>query len=105
MTHKQIIDPDAEVIGMVNDGVTARERVAENRALLHQMAKEQDQLRKANLWREIRSMAIEAGAFAIGGVATLIAMGHDLVSPIVGIPVFLVCLIWAAVRVDRFIRR
>lgn len=105
MKCKQMVDPDLEVIGMVNDGVAGRQRVREGRALLARMSKEQAQARKDAWWREFRSMVIEAGTFAVGGIAVLFAMGRGLVDPVAGVPVVLLCMIWTAIRVDRFVRR
>lgn len=105
MKCRQMVDPDLEVIGMVNDCVAGRQRVRENRALLSRMAKEQKQARKAAWWRDFRSMVIEAGAIAATGIGVMYAMGRDLVDPGVGIPVFLACMVWTAIRVDRFVRK
>ena len=105
MKHKQIADPDMEVIGLVNDGVAGRRRVAETRKILKEMHQEQAKARKADWWREFRSMVIEAGTFAVGGIAVLFAMGRGLVDPVAGVPVVLLCMIWTAIRVDRFARR
>ena len=105
MKCKQIVDPDLEVIDMVNDGVAGRQRMREGRALLARMSKEQKQARKAAWWRDLRSMVIEAGAIAVTGIGVMCAMGRNLVDPGVGIPVFLACMIWTAIRVDRFARR
>lgn len=107
MKHRQMVDPDLEVIGMVNDGVAGRQRVREGRALLARMSKEQAQAekRKAAWWRAFRSMAVEAGTFAVAGVAVLAAMSQGLIDPKVSIPVFVLCMLWTAIRIDRFVRR
>lgn len=104
MKHRQMVDPDLEVIGMVNDSVAGRQRVREGRALLARMSKEQAQARKAAWWRGFRAMALEAGIFAVAGVAVLAAMSQGLIDPKVSIPVFVLCMLWTAIRIDRFVR-
>lgn len=105
MSRKQITDPDLEVIGMANASAARRRRVAANRATLKQIASENKQLRKAAWWRDFRSMMFEAGASAVTGVIFVLAMGNGLVDPIVGVPMLLACMVWTAIRVDRFVRR
>ena len=105
MKNKQIVDPDMEVIGMVNDGVSGRQRVKETRQILNRMHEEQAQARKAARWRAIRSMLIDVGVITLCGGGVLASMAQGLVDPQVGVPIFVLCLIWAAVRIDRFVRR
>lgn len=99
------VDPDMEVIGMVNGAADTRQRVKQNRDLLHKMAREQKQSRKAAWWRAFRAMAVEAGIFAVAGIAVLVAMAQGLIDPKVAVPVFVLCMVWTAIRVDRFVRR
>lgn len=123
MKNKQIADPDLAIIDLVNACVADRQqeaedqeiqrrqeaeqrkRAAENRALLARMSREQEQSRKDAWWRGFRTMVIEAGTFAIGGVAVLSAMAQSLVDPRVGVPIFVICMIWTAIRIDRFVRK
>lgn len=105
MNNIPIADPDMEAIRMVNARVAKRRRVAKNRALLKQTSNELKQRRKAAWWQGFRSMAFEAGALTAAGGAVLFAMDWGLVAPIVGNPAVLVCMVWAAIRVDRFVRR
>ena len=105
MKNKQIVDPDLEVIGLVTAGVSSRQRVAETRAILKEMHKEQAKARKAAWWRRFRTMVIEASVIAAPGIGVLFAMGQGLVDPVVGVPVFLASMIYTAIRIDRFVRK
>lgn len=98
------MDPDTEVIELVNSNIENRKRLADNRRMLHKMAEEQAEKRKAAWWRAFRSMAVEAGTFAVAGVAVLAAMSQGLIDPKVSIPVFVLCMLWTAIRIDRFVR-
>lgn len=99
------VDLDLEVIDMVNGAADHRQRVRENRKMLKRMAWEQSQSRKAAWWRALRSMVLEAGTFAVAGIAVLIAMARGLVDPQMGVPVAFLCMAWTTIRVDRFTRR
>lgn len=103
--EEMVLDPDMEVIKMVNGAADTRQREKQNRELLRKIANEQKQSRKAKWWREFRSMAFETGTFAVASIAVLFAMGQSLVDPRVGVPVYFLCLAFAGIRVDRFMRR
>lgn len=99
------VDLDLEVIDMVNGAAEHRKRVREKRALLARMAKEQAQARKAAWWRAFLSMVLETGTFAVAGAAALFAMARGLIDPQIGVPVAFLCMIWTAIRLDRFVQR
>lgn len=104
MEDKRIMDPDMEAIGVVNASAARRRQADVNRKLLNQMSSEQRQSRKAAWWREFRSMAIESGAFAVAACAALLAVGYGMMAHCIGVPIFVVCVVRAAICADRFKR-
>lgn len=104
MEINQIMDPDMEAIGVANASGARRRQAEENRKLVNHMSSEQRKNRKDAWWRAFWSMAIEAGAFAVGATAAMIAVHHGMMAHCIGAPIFVACVVRAAICVDRFKR-
>ncbi len=99
--QKQITAPEADIVAMVNGAQEARRQLeAVRKDQLRQEAKRRVQHRIA-----IGRMVLEAGTYAALGALVLEAMRRGMIVPALAWPVAVVCLIWAAIRVDRQLRR
>ena len=105
MNPRMITDPDHEVSNMVNSHADHSRQVAEDRAVLRRMDREQAQQRKKAWWRELREMVCETGACVALAVVAYAAYWQSLMAPQLAVPIIAVSIIFAAIRVDRFFRR
>lgn len=105
MKPKMITDPDCEVINMVNSCVGHRRQVAESREVLNRLSREQAQRRKKEWWRNLRQMVLEAGSCIALAGSVYVAMSQELIAGHLAIPIMVICLAYAGICVDRFVRR
>lgn len=105
MNPRMITDPDLEVTNMVNSSTDYRRQVAEDRAVMRRMDREQAQRRKKVKWQELRMAVYETGACVAMAVGVYAAYWQGLVAAQLAVPIVVASLIFAGIRVDRFFRR
>ena len=107
-----MLSREFEFSGLVNMASDRREYQRQQKAVAmlkqeqaRKAEEETRQRRKRRNRRVLRGMIVEAGSCAglAGGV--LLAMDQSLMAPNLALPVAVVCLICAGIRVDRHFRR
>lgn len=97
MKHKQmVVDPDQEVIDMVNGAATRRKALARRRKLAEKRKQE-----SRAFWQMMR----EACGSTTLGVMSFIALSQEPMTLGMAVLTFFVCTIWSVLRVDRYVRR
>lgn len=93
-TEQRQVDPDMQVINLVNHEVWRRQ----NKAMIARR-------RKARKQEAFRQMVKEAGIFGATGALSFWAAARQLMTPAMGFSLGIVCGIACILRIDRHFRR